>query len=348
MLPPMAALGFPILAAESIEHSGREGWIELGWVVLRLAVLCTLYVVALGPLRRSALWQSPRLNWRTGLAIAAAGVLLPVAEQVLLQTLGLWRMEPLQTWLPKLATGKVPIYVLFPALLVCGTALIELGLATDAEARRVALRSEQMLARYREARLKQLRLQLHPHFLFNALNSVSALLVKDRAAAAAMMERLQSLYARSLRSLERQLVPVAEEIDWCREYLAVERERFSDRLRVEVRVDPEAASAAVPPLLLQPLVENAVRHGVGREPGPAWIEIAAWVADDGTLRLRVANGGRGRGAMREGFGLRHTRRRLLEAYGREASLVMIRRSGVVEAALQLPQGGGRPAAAGAA
>jgi len=160
--------------------------------------------------------------------------------------------------------------------------------------------------------------------------------VSDRAAAAAMMGRLQSLYGRSLRSLERHLVPVHEELAWCREYLEVERQRFSDRLRVEISVDPEAASAALPPLLLQPLVENAVRHGVAREPGAAWIEIAARLADDGSLRIRVANSARAGRLGGEGFGLRHTRRRLDETYGGSAGLDVVQRGRVVEAILRVP------------
>ena len=151
-----------------------------------------------------------------------------------------------------------------------------------------------------------------------------------------MMARLQSLYGRSLGSLERLLVSVSEEVDWCREYLEVERQRFSDRLQVDIRVDAEVAAAAVPPLLLQPLVENAVRHGVARQPGPAFVEITAVGTADGGLELGVANHASGRDAVVDGFGLRHTRRRLAETYGDGASLTVLRHDEVVTAIVRLP------------
>jgi LytS/YehU family sensor histidine kinase len=92
----------------------------------------------------------------------------------------------------------------------------------------------------------------------------------------------------------------------------------------------------VPPLLLQPLVENAVRHGVAREPGAAWIEIAARLADDGSLRIRVANSARAGRLGGEGFGLRLTRRRLDETYAGGAGLQVVQRDRVVEAILRVP------------
>jgi len=334
LLPPMAVIGFPLLLGETEHPAGL--WAEIGIALLRLVLLAVSYVVLLMPLRRSGWWRSTRLGWQTGIAIAGCSVLIPVLDQVVMQLLGFWRKGSVGEWLLNFARGCVPIYVLMPAILVCGCALVEHSLAAAAEAQRLELRSQRMLARYRETRLKLLRLQLHPHFLFNALNSVAALLVSDRAAAAAMMGRLQSLYGRSLRSLERHLVPVREELEWCREYLEVERQRFSDRLRVEISLDPEAAPAALPPLLLQPLVENAVRHGVAREPGAAWIEIAARLADDGSLRIRVANSARAGRLGREGFGLRLTRRRLDETYGGGAGLEVVQRGRLVEAILRVP------------
>jgi hypothetical protein len=334
--PVLFLLGCVSVAVQQPWPAGVAPWKDIGIIALQMAFICVAYLVLLTPLRRSAAWREPRLPWRVGAALPFAGVLISVAALVGLGLIGVWRTEPFSHWLLELLTGGMPLTLFLPVLLITGAALLEFSLAADARARGLYLRSEQMLARHREARLKLLRLQLHPHFLFNALNSVAALLLRDRASAATMVEQLQSLYGRSLRWLERELVPVSEELDWCREYLAVEHQRFSDRLRVEIRMHPDAASAAVPPLLLQPLVENAVRHGVAREPGAAWIEIAAWVADDGALLLRVANGVRGNGGRAEGFGLRHTRRRLAEAFGTRARLDVVRSGNLVEATLRIP------------
>jgi histidine kinase len=336
VLLPLFLMGCASGAGQQTWKAGGIAW-DVEIVLLQSATICAAYVVLLAPLRKSAAWRAPRLGWQVGLAIALGSVVISLVALILLCLFGLWRTEPFSRWLVNLFTGGMPVVLFIPAVLVTGAALLEFSLAADARARGLHLRSELMLARQREARLKLLRLQLHPHFLFNALNSVASLLLRDRAAAAEMVARLQSLYGRSLRSLESELVPVADELDWCREYLAVEHQRFSDRLVVEVRLDPAVASALVPPLLLQPLVENAVRHGVAREPGAAWIQIAAGPAGDGTLLLRVANGARASGADAEGFGLRHTRRRLFETYGNRARLDLVRSGPQVEAMLRLPR-----------
>jgi len=342
-LGPMRRVLLPLFLMGCASGAGQQAWKpgtfvwDLEIVLLQSATICAAYVVLLAPLRKSAAWRAPRLGWQAGLGIALASVVISLVALILLCLFGLWRTQPFSSWLVNLFTGGMPVVLFIPAVLVTGAALLEFSLAADARARQLHLRSEQMLARQREARVKLLRLQLHPHFLFNALNSVASLLLRDRAAAADMVERLQSLYGRSLRSLEQELVSVADELDWCREYLAVEHQRFSDRLVVEVRLDPEVARTLVPPLLLQPLVENAVRHGVAREPGAAWIQIAAGSAVDGSLLLRVANGARVNGADAEGFGLRHTRRRLLETYGNRARLDLVRSGPQVEAMLRLPR-----------
>jgi hypothetical protein len=336
--PPLVLLALAT-GATGYDWSVEKSWSATVDLLLTAVLLSVSYLVLLEPLRRHRIWREERLSWRLGLALAFLSAAIPILDIVLLGAIGTWRTEPFGTWLRSLATGGMPIGLFLPAVLITGAGLVELSLDADARARKLSLRSERMLVGEREARLKLLRLQLHPHFLFNALNSVSALLIADRARAAEMVGRLQSLYGRSLRSLERPLVPLSEELDWCREYLAIERQRFSDRLRVDIRVEPDAAAAAVPPLLLQPLVENAVRHGVAREPGAAWIQIEAFVDEDGALRVRVANGARAGGRMNEGFGLRHTRRRLAEAFGGQASLDIARSGEVVAATLRLPHVG---------
>ncbi len=333
VLPAMAVLGFPLLLFETHHPAGM--WASVGVVLLCLLLMSGLYLLLLMPLRRSRFWRAPRLQWQAAVVIVACSILTPLLALVVQGSFGVQRTEPLGPWLLLFVQGKLGFYIVTPAVLVCGTAMVELGLAAAAEAQRRELRTERMLARHREARLEVLRLQLHPHFLFNALNSVVALLVKDPPAATATLDRLRSLYERSLRSIGRELVPLSVELDWCREYLAIEHQRFSDRLRVEVSVDADAGAAGVPPLLLQPLIENAVRHGVGRDAGPAWIHIGATLDDDGALRLRVANNSQGRGEIREGFGLRHTRRRLAETYGEAAQLEVRRRDGCVEASVRL-------------
>jgi LytS/YehU family sensor histidine kinase len=174
----------------------------------------------------------------------------------------------------------------------------------------------------REARLRALRSQLEPHFLFNTLNAVSTLVVEGRGPAATrMIARLSEFLRLTLDAADAPEIPVAEELEFVRRYLEIEQARFGDRLRVTVEADPASAGALVPALLLQPLVENAVRHGVlPREEGGS---VAVSVEVDGpTLRLRVADDGPGPrgGAAGRGVGLANTEARLAELYGGRARL----------------------------
>lgn len=192
-------------------------------------------------------------------------------------------------------------------------------------ARRYRERDEQ-LAR---AELHALRTQLHPHFLFNALNTVSTYVRADPDTAERMIARLGQLLRHALASGGEHEVPLREELDVARAYLEIEQARFEDRLRVRWTVDPSALAARVPSLLLQPLVENAVRHGIAPRAAAGTIEIAA-ERHDGALRLVVRDDGVGLpdvGAPREGVGLANTRARLRQLYGDRQSLELVRPDG---------------------
>ncbi len=180
-------------------------------------------------------------------------------------------------------------------------------------------------ARLAEARLAVLKAQLHPHFLFNTLNSVAALMHRDVPAAEAMLDRLQDLLELSLARARAQEVPLAEELRFLELYAGIERVRFSDRLDLEVAVDEEVRGALVPHLLLQPLVENSIRHGIAARPGPGRIEVRAG-AEGERLVIRVSDDGPGapaaRGPNGSGVGLANTRARLEHLYGERQSMEM--------------------------
>jgi signal transduction histidine kinase len=169
-----------------------------------------------------------------------------------------------------------------------------------------------------QAQLSALRAQVNPHFLFNALHSVGALLASDAARAEEAIERLGDLLRYSLGSDHEVLL--SEEWKFTEDYLAFERLRLGDRLDVDANFDAAALGAVVPPLIFQPLVENAVRHGIGERPAGGRIAISAR-ARDGWLRLRVADDGPGRvAAPAGGLGLASVRRRLAAVYGTRARL----------------------------
>ncbi|HEY7530355.1 MAG TPA: histidine kinase [Gemmatimonadota bacterium] len=179
------------------------------------------------------------------------------------------------------------------------------------------LRAARLETRLARAQLDVLRLQLQPHFLFNTLHSISALVNEDPPGADRMLHRLRELLRLSLEGGERQEVALREELAFLEAYLDIERTRFEDRLQLEVEVDPEALDVRVPSLLLQPLVENAIRHGLGSRAGTGRISVRART-DAGQLRIEVADDGRGLppgGLPREGVGLGNTRARLAQLYG---------------------------------
>jgi hypothetical protein len=231
-----------------------------------------------------------------------------------------------------------PLYAagLLLYLLAAAGHYLAASLAASRSAERRALEA-QVLAR--EAELRALRAQVDPHFLFNSLNAVAALAGSDPAAARRTALLLAGFLRRSLRLAEREAVPLGEELEAARAYLAIERVRFGDRLAVEERIAPGLEALPVPPLILQPLVENAVRHGVARRLAGGAVVLEAARRPDGLL-LAVTNerdpeappgGG-------EGIGLANVRRRLEAAYGRRARLTAGAREESFRAELLLPAG----------
>src|SRR5262249_13687456 len=150
----------------------------------------------------------------------------------------------------------------------------------------------QLETRLAQAQLEALKMQLHPHFLFNTLNSISALLHKDVETADKIIARLGDFLRMTLRKFTPQEITVAQELGFLKCYLDIERIRFHDRLTVEMQIQPEAEGAQVPNLLLQPIVENAIRHGISATSSPGKLTIRA-ACSDGKLRIQVKDNGPG-------------------------------------------------------
>jgi two-component system LytT family sensor kinase len=183
------------------------------------------------------------------------------------------------------------------------------------------LRASQLEAQLSQAQLQALKMQLHPHFLFNTLHSISALLHKDKEAARKMITRLGDFLRLTLENSGTQEVTLKEEMEFLRCYLEIERIRFQDRLTTRVHVDPEALDTRVPNLILQPIVENAIRHGIAPRSTPGEIEIHA-KQEDGFLRIQIRDNGSGlpinrstESLFKKGLGLANTASRLDRLYG---------------------------------
>lgn len=187
------------------------------------------------------------------------------------------------------------------------------------ESRGRAIRAAQLEVRLAEAQLTTLQQQLHPHFLFNTLHAISALMHRDVEAADRMLMRLSDLLRLTLENLGKAEVPLAIELDFLSKYLQIEQARFADRLTVRFDIQPEALETRVPSLLLQPLVENAIKHGVARKASPGHIDISAR-RDGDKLHLEVRDDGVGLSedaltALQKGIGVSTTRARLQHLFG---------------------------------
>lgn len=188
------------------------------------------------------------------------------------------------------------------------------------------------------ARLEALSLRLQPHFLFNALNTISSTIYDDPIAADELVGRLGDLLRQSLRVTDRQEITLGEELDVLRAYLSFVDARFGDRVRSTIDVDPQLTELAVPAFLLQPLVENAVRHGVSLEHGDSEISISA-KSEGGNLCLTVENTSASVNAdesPRLGTGLGTTRDRLQLLYGAAASLDIVHRGDRFRVSVRVP------------
>ena len=190
-------------------------------------------------------------------------------------------------------------------------------------------RAADLEARLTSAKLQALRMQINPHFLFNTLNSIAALVYVNPRAADEMLGDLSELLRRSLDSMEEQEIPLAQELEFIGAYLSIQQKRFGERLQVEQSVPDELRKALVPALLLQPLVENAIRHGIEPRRGPGLISIEAKL-EDKHLHLIVRDNGRGlpgadsNSPVRRGIGLANTQARLQGLYGQEQNFSFAR------------------------
>ena len=193
------------------------------------------------------------------------------------------------------------------------------------EARKREAQASRLEAQLAEARLGALRMQLNPHFLFNSLNAL-AVLVRDKRTenASRMLELLSDVLRRVLRADEEQLVPLDTELAFLKQYLAIEEVRFADRLRIQWSIDPRTQRVQVPTFILQPIVENAIRHGIGKRADSGLIRVSASIVGD-QLMLVVEDDGSG---MRnteldvEGVGLSNTRKRLQALFGNAGRLTI--------------------------
>jgi two-component system, LytTR family, sensor histidine kinase AlgZ len=315
---PLAALLVYVL-----EASGNLGWLASAAIVVpacgvyAFVCLSPWYVVRMNPLQSSAVTRIITLNF--GAAIGGSILLLAIARgtAVLLSRFDTFHSVD-QRFRP-----HAPLVFGMGVLLYLLSAGMHYALASVEESKEALNREMQALVAARDAELKALKAQINPHFLFNSLNSISALAGIDAARAREMCVRLSDFLRGSLRLGERDSVPLSEELSLAQNYLGVEQVRFGDRLRVEQQIGSECEAALLPPLLLQPLVENAVKHGIASIVEGGTVQVKAWRVQN-ALHISVENpfDPDGATAGRNGLGLQIVRRRLLARYGERADMAV--------------------------
>ncbi len=300
-----------------------NGWALLGWplawFVRRLPLLPLRVSRAAAHLGGAAVAGFLHALWCVGLVLAVR----PYD-----------RMNP-TAFGPQLAT-VIRAYLPFELIVYLLVALaVQAGeiYQRSREHERQAAQLERSLA---EARLHALELQIQPHFLFNTLNAVSALVRTGRnAEATTMIGGLSDLLRYALERGGEQRVPLDDEIAVLRRYLEIQALRFPDRLRFDIELAPGVGRAAVPVLLLQPLAENAVRHGIAASEAPGEIRVHAW-RRDGALEIELFNTGTLPERVDTGIGLANTRARLEQLYGADQRFALEPRDGGVVAHVTLP------------
>jgi two-component system, LytTR family, sensor kinase len=344
---------------DAMPEPSRVQPLRIDW---RIAMACTVVLIAVFSTQNSAILGgaaaqqtflqalgSHSLNWGTWLlllplvfAIGArgrakgitdvrnvllqilAGILVAVLHTVLVTTVrwslgltgrfGLWSM--IQVMVSFSFAGSFLRYWLIAAAYH--------ALESRREGRERDVREARLAASLAQAKLESLEQRLHPHFLFNTLNAITSLIRKDPPTAAVMVENLSDLLRAALDATPGREITLARELQLIEQYAAIQQARFSDRLRVSVNAAPDVLPAFVPPMILQPIVENAIRHGIAPREAPGAVAIEA-ARHDGMLRLTVRDDGVGFGrapasSSGQGLGLGGTRERLGHLYGERFSL----------------------------
>ena len=315
----------------------------MGWAVLSLPII--------------ALCQRVRIErraWKRGALVHLAAMVVFVAVHIGLTTLARVQTSRRAMAERAAATGRVfpPVYwgeeykrsffQFFDWELLAYGAIAGMSHAAffSAESQRRRLQTAQLEKHLVEAQLQTLQRQLQPHFLFNTLHAISALMHRDVEAADRMLARLSDLLRMTLDTVGRQQVTLKDEVDFLRKYLQIEQTRLGDRMTVHWEIDGETLDCLVPNLVLQPLVENAIKHGIARktEGGILWIRSRR---EGQMLWMEVEDDGggpteRGLQSLNTGIGLSNTRARLSHHYGANYRFEFHKRPGSFAVVIALP------------
>jgi signal transduction histidine kinase len=328
---------------------GRLGSEMLAWFLWVLLLPLVLWTAHRFPLERQAWRRAVPVHFLVGSVVAVLYSVLVVVKNQVMLVLTAGNAPPFFSMLEGYLVGGFQFYFLIYWMVVAVVhALDYYGKYRERE-----LRAAQLEARLTRVQLQMLKMQLDPHFLFNTLNTLSVLVHRDADAADRVICLLSDFLRSSLASADREQVLLEEELGFLQQYIAIQKTRFGDRLAFELDVPPGARTVPVPNLILQPLVENAIRHGMGRKSAPLVVTVRARLLGRRRLGIEVIDngvglpGGSARG-ITEGIGLSNTRARLRQLYGPDhqfdlasraeggaiATLILPRRYEVIEGELE--------------
>jgi len=328
----------PRVAAVAAMRAALRPELSPGFATLTLVEYAVWAVLTLPIFWMTRRFGGDRPTIERVLVFLVIGVVLAVAVDALLQVISRQLMLPRMLPPPGLPRRLPPppptrglfsrfsfLYDFMVYLVVLGAGLarnyIVRNRARLDEARRLQAEAAELHAQLADARLNALRTQLNPHFLFNTLNAISTLAEEDPRGVRRMIARLSDLLRHTLEGDEQE-IPLARELEMLRRYLDIMEVRFQDKLEVSIETEPSLDEALVPNLVLQPLVENAFRHGLALMQTVGRVAVRV-VRDDGDLVLTVRDNGRGpTNPVHEGVGLTNTRARLTQLYGARQRLAL--------------------------
>jgi two-component system LytT family sensor kinase len=328
-----------VIRAEGMHHSWSRLFLTLmlSWLVW---VLATPLVLRLGR-RYAPVRLKPLSTWLIHVtAFTFIGLVSAAWETLLLQALNPMLKSPppgpfRTVWIETLCNECVLYVSLYAALLA-----ISYILESKERLIRQQIETARLNEQFSKAQLDALRRQIEPHFLFNALHAIAGLVREQRNdAAVSMIAGLSEILRKVVDASDRHEVPLGEEVQFLQKYLDIQKVRFADRLQVSVEIPPELSEAPVPSLLLQPIVENAIKHGIGQNARGGCIRVSA-VRANGFLTLRVYNDGSHLSADpangKSGVGIANLRSRLRAMYGDAFELSLRNQAAGVEAVVSVP------------
>jgi two-component system LytT family sensor kinase len=329
-----------VMRAEHMHHAWTRLFVTLllSWLPWALA---TPLVLRLGRQYPPAQWKHIRV-WLTHFAACAViGLVYAAWVAALEELLNPWAQDPGPYPFFELARHKFYSGLLSDVLLYGTILMISSMLASRERLAQQQTETARINEQLSKAQLNALRRQIEPHFLFNTLNAIAGLVRENRNdAAVSMIAGLSDFLRRVVKDSDRQEVPLAEELEFAQKYLDIQKVRFADRLQISVDVPEELFPAQVPSLILQPMVENAVKHGIAKRVQGGAIRIAA-SRSNGTITLSVYNDGPslpvGWETTHSGIGISNVRTRLQGLYGDKFELSLKNdAAGGVKASLSMP------------